>query len=391
MGSIGRYIFRITFGAFLLVCACVTALMWITQALRDVDLMTDQGQSIFVFVGITSLIIPLLLMIIAPVALMIAVAYVLNKLGNDSELIVMNAAGMPPKVLFTPFLAVGLVVSVFVMALSVYLSPWGLRELRHWATEVRADLVSNIIQPGRFTRIEAGLMLHIRERRPNSQLLGIFIDDQRDPKDRMTILAEQGEIVKNDGSVYLVLERGSVQRHETGKRDPTLVLFDSYAFDLSKLAAGPKNIKYSTRERYLWELASPIPGDPLFADQPGQVRAEFHDRLTAPLYPLAFVFVTYAYLGAPRTTRQGRTTSLLGAIGAISALRGIGFAGMIGGVHTPILLVLPYIALIAACVLGYLSISRAIIIEPPVFISEAIGKLVERISRRAGSLVGQTP
>ncbi len=110
MGSIGRYIFRITFGAFLLVCASVTALMWITQALRDVDLMTNQGQSIFVFVGITSLIIPLLLMIIAPVALMIAVAYVLNKLGNDSELIVMNAAGMPPRVLFRPFLAVGIVV-----------------------------------------------------------------------------------------------------------------------------------------------------------------------------------------------------------------------------------------------------------------------------------------
>ena len=176
-------------------------------------------------------------------------------------------------------------------------------------------------------------MLHIRERQPNNQLLGIFIDDQRDPKDRMTILAEQGEILKSDGSVYLVLERGSVQRHETGKRDPTLVLFESYAFDLSRLAAGPKNIKYSIRERYLWELVNPRPDDPLFADQPGQVRAEFHDRLTAPLYPLAFVFVTYAYLGAPRTTRQGRTTSLLGAIGAMSALRGIGFAGMIAGVH----------------------------------------------------------
>ena len=60
MGSIGRYIFRTTFGAFLVVCASVTALMWITQALRDIDLMTNQGQSILVFVGITSLIIPLL-------------------------------------------------------------------------------------------------------------------------------------------------------------------------------------------------------------------------------------------------------------------------------------------------------------------------------------------
>ena len=390
MGSIGRYIFRITFGAFLLVCACVTALMWITQALRDVDLMTNQGQSIFVFVGITSLIIPLLLMIIAPVALMIAVAYVLNKLGNDSELIVMNSAGMPPKVLFRPFLAVGIVVSLFVMALSVYLSPWGLRELRRWATEVRADLVTNIIQPGRFTKIEDKLTLHIRERRPNSLLLGIFIDDQRDPKDRVTILAEQGEILKNGGSVYLVLERGSIQRHETGQRDPAIVLFDSYAFDLSRLAAGPKDIKYSTRERYLWELYNPVPGDPLFADQPDQVRAEFHDRITAPLYPLAFVFVTYAYLGAPRTTRQGRTTSLFAAIGVISALRGIGFAGMIGGVHTPIALVLPYLALIAACVFGYFSISRAIIIEPPAFVTDAISNMMERIVRRAGDLMGQT-
>ncbi len=390
MGSIGRYIFRITLGAFLLVCACVTALMWITQALRDVDLMTDQGQSIFVFVGITSLIIPLLLMIIAPIALMIAVAYVLNKLGNDSELIVMNSAGMPPKVLFRPFLAVGVIVSLLVTALSVYVSPWGLRELRRWATEVRADLVTNIIQPGRFTRIEDRLTLHIRERRPNGQLLGIFIDDQRDPKDRLTILSEQGEILKNEGSVYLVLEHGSVQRREAGQRDPTLVLFDRYAFDLSRLAAGaPRNIKYSTRERYLWELYNPIPGDPLFADQPGQVRAEFHDRVTAPLYPLAFVFVTYAYLGAPRTTRQGRTTSLLGAIGAISALRGIGFAGMIGGVQTPILLALPYLALAAACALGYFGISRAIIIEPPAFVSDAISNLLARLARRAGDLIGQ--
>ena len=142
MGSIGRYIFRTTFGAFLVICASVTALMWITQALRDIDLMTNQGQSIFVFIGITGLIIPLLVLIIAPIALMIAVAHVLNKLGNDPELIVMNASGMPPWVLFRPFLAVGIVVSLLVAAISIYVSPWGLRELRRWATEVRADLVS---------------------------------------------------------------------------------------------------------------------------------------------------------------------------------------------------------------------------------------------------------
>jgi lipopolysaccharide export system permease protein len=390
MGSIGRYIFRTTFGAFLVVCASVTALMWITQALRDVDLMTNQGQSIFVFIGLTSLIIPLLLLIIAPLALMIAVAHVLNKLGNDSELIVMNAAGMPPWHLFRPFLAVGIVVSLLVAAISAYVSPWGLRQLRLWATQVRADLVSHIVQPGRFTLLDSKLTLHIRERRPNGQLLGIFIDDQREPKERATVLAEQGDILKNENSMFLVLENGSVQRHEIGQRDPAIVLFDSYAFDLSRLSNAPQNIKYSARERYLWELYRPASNDPSFSDQPGQIRAEFHERITAPLYPIAFVLLTFAYLGAPRTTRQGRTTSLLAAIGMVAAVRGVGFVAMVAGVHTPIVLALPYVALAGALVLGYLSISRGFVVEPPAFIANAINTIAERLAQRAGGPMGQT-
>ena len=391
MGSIGRYIFRTTFGAFLLICASVTALMWITQALRDIDLMTNQGQSIFVFVGLTGLIVPLLVQIIAPIALMIAVAHVLNKLGNDSELIVMNAAGMPPRILFRPFLAAGIVVSLLVALISAYVSPWGLRELRLWATQVRADLVSNVIQPGRFTKLEERLTLHIRERKPDGQLLGIVIDDQRNPKERVTILAEKGDVVKDQRGAFLILENGSVQRQETGQHDPALVLFDSYGFDLSWLTHGTQTVKYSTRERYLWEFFDSEPNDKLFADQPQQVRAELHDRITAPLYPLAFVIMTYAYLGAPRTTRQSRTMSLLGAIGAVSALRGLGFVGMIAGVHTPIALLLPYIALVAGSVLGYLAISRGVIIEPPATVTNFINTITERFAQRANTAARQAP
>ncbi len=111
--------------------------------------------------------------------------------------------------------------------------------------------------PAASPRLEDRLTLHIRERRPNGQLLGILIDDQRNPKERVTILAEQGDIVKNQRGTFLVLENGSVQRHETGQRDPALVLFDSYGFDLSWLSSGAQNVKYSARERYLWELYDP--------------------------------------------------------------------------------------------------------------------------------------
>lgn len=388
LGSIGWYIFRTTFGAFLIILFSLTSVIWLTHALRDIDIMTNQGQTVLVFIGITGLIIPQLVLIIAPIALMIAMAHTLNKLANDSEIIVMNAAGMSPWRLFHAFLAAALVVSALVAVLAAYVSPKCIRELRRWAAEVRADLVTNIIQPGRFTTIERGLTFHIRERQPNGVLLGIFIDDLRDPTERATFLAEQGQILKSDKGTFLVLQNGSVQRHPSAEPDPTIVIFDRYAFDLSQFAGtqqganGAQELSYSPSERYEWELLSPDPKDPIYAKDPGQFPAELHDRLVAPLYPLAFMIITYAYLGAPRTTRQSRNMSLLSAVAAIAALRFTGFASMVFGVKSPPALALQYVALAAAFVLGLRAISRGMIIEPPAFITNTVGILTERLSRR---------
>ena len=382
MGSISRYIFRTTLGAFLVVLVSLTAVIWVTQALRDIDIMTNQGQSILVFVGITGLIIPLLVLVIAPIALLIAVAHVLNKMSNDSEIIVMNAAGMSPWILFRAFMAAAIVVSLLVGAVSAYFAPKGLRMLRDWLTEVRANVVSNIVQPGRFTAIESGVTIHIRERRPNGQLAGIFLDDRRNPNERITVLSEIGELLDNSSGTYLVLQKGVVQRHEVGPHDPAMVVFDRYAFDLSQFAGGIQSVKYSIRERYLWQLLFPDPKDQFYIEQPDQFRAELHDRLVAPFYPLAVVVIAYAYLGAPRTTRQSRTLSMLGAIGGVGLLRLIGFASTVFGTSIPWMLSLQYLALAGAFALGYYVIRRGLILEPPAFINDWLTALTERVSQR---------
>ena len=75
------------------------------------------------------------------------------------------------------------------------------------------------------------------------------------------MLAEAGELVDNNKGTFLVLQNGTVQRHEAGERDPAMVTFDRYAFDLSQFAGGNRAIKYSIRERYLWQLLFPDPKD----------------------------------------------------------------------------------------------------------------------------------
>jgi hypothetical protein len=72
-------------------------------------------------------------------------------------------------------------------------------------------------------------------------------------------------------------------------------------------------------------------------------------------------------------------------------LRGLGFIGMIAGVHTPVALLLPYLALAAGSVLGYLAISRGVIIEPPAVITQFVNAVIERLTARTNAAMGQAP
>jgi lipopolysaccharide export system permease protein len=388
MGSIGRYIFRTTFGAFLLVLVSLTGAIWLTQALRDVDLMTSQGQTILVFIGITSLVIPQLVMVIAPVALVVAVSHNLHKLAADSEIIVMNGAGMRPWALLKPFLWVTVIASVMLALISAYVAPQSLRTLRHWITEVRTDLVSNIVQPGRFIAIDQGLAFNIRERRPNGLLVGLLMDDRRDREMRVTIVAERGEILKNENGSFLLLENGSIQRHELKQKDPNIVVFDRYAFDLSQFGGGQQVVKLSVRERYFWQLLWPDPDDPQLKDQAGQIRAELHDRILAPLYPFAFVLIAFAFLGAPRTTRQSPAWSVTAVILAVSAVRLVGFASTVFALKYPIAVLFEYLAVAAASAASLFAISRGLIIEPPRYLTRTADVIAEWFARRTGTVAG---
>jgi lipopolysaccharide export system permease protein len=383
MGSIDSYIFRLTFAGFVLVLVTLTGVIWITQALRGIDVMTSQGQTVLVFVGLTGLAIPYLVLVIAPIALVVAVAYVLNKLSTDSEIIVMNAAGMRPWRLFRPFLYVTIVVSGMVFVISAYIAPDGLRRLKAWQREITADVLSNVLQTGKFVEIERNLTLRVRERQPGGLLVGVFIDDRRDPKERITIIAERGTVLKNDRGSFLILDDGILQRFEQSRRDPAFVVFDRNAFDMSKIGGNAAQaVTYSIRERYLWDLIDPDPNDPLYQQFPGQFRADLHDRLLAPLYPFAFMALTFAFLVAPRTTRQSRAVSITSAIVSLGLLRLIGFALTVLAATSIFAAPLQYAILLATLAFSAWVIANVIVLEPPPVVLDTLNSVVARLTRR---------
>jgi lipopolysaccharide export system permease protein len=359
MAAIDRYIFRTIFAGFLLILINLTMVIWITQILRQVDLITNQGQTILVFLRITSLLVPILMLVIAPIAIVIAVGYALTKLNGDSELVVMNAAGISPRRAFRPVLVSCLVVAVFVAYISAYLAPWLQRQMALEIAKVRTDVVSNIVRPGAFTSVDRGLIFHIREKRGENQFQGVFIDDTRNPDEHITIVAEYGQIVQKGDSAFLIMREGNIERRRTKERDPAIVVFDQYAFDLTRLAPAA-TVNIGLREKYIWELAFPAADDPVMKASPSQFRVEFHERIYAPLYPLAFGIIAFAILGFPRTTRQSRAVSMFAVIAAVAGLRLGGFAGTAIAVGTPAVLAVVYAMIAFSIGLGSYVIWRGI-------------------------------
>lgn len=381
MGSLERYIFRQALVAFVAGLFILTLVVWITQVLRQLDLVTNSGQTIALFFLMTSLGIPVLLSLIAPIALFIAVMQTLNKLNGDSELIVMAAAGVSPARLARPLLILTAMVMVLVGSLSLWLTPSSIRHFRLLLTQVQANLLTAIVRPGQFTQADRGLTFHIRDRAPGGVLLGIVVSDTRDNQVHMTYVAERGVISEQPQGTFFVLENGNLQRREMKDGTTSIVVFERYAFDLSQLTQAAETI-YRPSERYTSELMNPNPADPMLERWQGRFRQELHDRFAAPLYPLAMMCIAFAMLGHARTTRQSRGTAIAVAIASMAAVRGLGFAvsGMVAARPTavPLVYLIPIatIVLFGAISLGWLRL------KAPQAVSAYFGDLSDRIVQR---------
>jgi lipopolysaccharide export system permease protein len=329
MTLFGRYILRQVTNAFLVILLTLTAVVWLATALRELDLITSQGQGILLFFQMTLLSLPSLVALIAPNAMLMAALYTLDRINGDSELIVMTAAGAPIWRIGAPLLLVGAIVAIGILLANLFVTPAASRELRSFVTQVRADLISQVLQPGRFSSPEAGLTFHIRDRSMDGDLLGLLVQDERDPKQVMSYLAEKGRIISNDDGSYLVMFDGYVHRYNAENTDKSvqIIAFDQNMLDISEFSPKDDDDKeLRPRERYIGDLISPDPNDKIAKTFYGQLRSELHERLSTPLYPLVFVVIAIALLGHARTTRESRWGQILTAFGLAVGLRVVGIA-----------------------------------------------------------------
>jgi lipopolysaccharide export system permease protein len=394
MGIYERYVFRQAAVALLIILLSLSAIVWVALALRQLNVVTSQGQDVWMLIKMTTLALPNLMAIIAPFSLLIASIHTLNRLNGDSELIVLTASGATVWRTARPLLLLAMLVALGVAFVNHVAMPWSLQLLRQYIVQVRTDVLTQVIQPGQFSSPEGGLTFHIRERAMTGELLGLIVHDTREKEQSQSYLAEQGLIVKRETSNYLIMTNGHIVRSSDKDEPSQIVEFDKYAIDLDrfekKMDGDDHDLK--PRERYLSELMYPAPDSKQFKRKPGKFRAELHERSANPFYPIAFVMIALAAVGQAHSTRQGRTKQVTTAFVLAAGLRLVGLAAnnvvVVSAAAAPLLYALPFGGILISVWLierNRRRLGNNVLLD---FISNKTGDLVDAVRRLGAPLVG---
>ncbi len=356
-----RYIFWQAAGPFLMATAVLTGIIWLTQALKMLDLLITQGQTLATFFQLSLLALPSAVNTVLPIALFCALLYTLNKLISDSELVVMFSAGVSRWAVTVPVMLLVAVTVSAVLFLNLYLMPAGMRELRTKLFEIRGDIATSLVREGAFSNPVPGLTVYVRSRTPEGGIRGIFVHDERVAGLPVTYMAETGELVRSPEGARLVMYNGNIERvsRVTDKTQSpvSLLYFDKYTYDLSQYGATQKPTEYEARERYLGELFYPKSNDFYGQQFRARLRAEGHDRLVAALYPIMFAMIALAALLPAPFNRRGYTMRIaLGAAAAVVA-RVVGLGLVNFAAKQPAAIPLIYLLPLGVCALSAMLIA----------------------------------
>jgi lipopolysaccharide export system permease protein len=333
----------------------LTAVIWLTQALRLLDLVINRGQSAPTFVYLTLLVLPSLLVIILPIAFFAGSLFALNKLNSDSELVVMSAAGFSRAQIAVPVFISAAIVMALTYLCGLYLMPAGQRALNDKVVDIRADIGTALLNEGEFNTPALGLTVFIRALSSDGTISGVLVHDNRNPKHPITYLAESGQLAQTAGGARLIMTDGTVEASSNGGSQLSVLRFQRYVFDLDQFANQARGSERATSERYLNELF--WPSDKLVPKVRNAYIAEGHNRLSQPLYCIAFALIALAAVLRGRRARGANAMRLAAAIAAAVAIRiaGYGVQGM--AIRDPSLGVLFYLIPLIGAGLALMSLA----------------------------------
>ncbi|HCV89569.1 MAG TPA: hypothetical protein DGU02_10280, partial [Alphaproteobacteria bacterium] len=311
-----RYLFAQMLRVAFAVTVTLVGIMWLFQTIRILELVINRGAPLADFMVMSVTVIPLWLTVAMPIGTFIAIIWVFHRSLADRELLVAQASGRSAHQLARAPMALGLLVTSFLVFNSVILLPFSFSIYKQIQFKLRNAIPTVMLQDNVFIDVVDGMTMLIGKKYDDGLAEDVFIHDERDNGAIVTLTARVGQFVEKDGQPAVILQDGQrVELTDAGNAGATL-LFDTHTVFIT-----PRERRQATRmpiEMNEDKIRNLL--DPATSPSPGYVDqrvAEGHYRIVSPMLALALGLVASAgvLFGQIRQSTWSRRTIVTLAVG----------------------------------------------------------------------------
>lgn len=278
--KIFKHFFVEFFKIFVLITASLSILIWITQAARLLELVTEYGNSLETYSKYLIYIYPKTLDNILLLSFCVSILFLLNKMENSKELNIYWLSGISKNKIINLILLITWIIIIFKFLLSTFIAPSSSLKGREILGNAKFSMINALVKENNFNSPLKGLTIYVEKNDQKGNLENIFIYEKT-----RTIIAKKARVLKSNNEVYLQLLDGITQ--EKNKENINLINFKSTTFDFSNYQL--QNVSYPKfSERDIFWLFKNYNSN---MAKVNEIREEINKRIASPFFLLILSIV----------------------------------------------------------------------------------------------------
>jgi len=319
--TLDRYV-ALELGAPFVTCVGVlTFFLVIDRVYQLTDLVVTKQVPFQLVLSLPLFLLPPLLSLTLPVALLLAVLIACGRLSGDLEVAALKASGVGPLRLFRPFLVAGLLVSALIGCLTLIVNPWASGAFQKQLFKILQSRAVTAIQERAFSGAFAGIVLYVEEVSPSQVALrGILASDERNPALSRIIVAREGRLLSDEEQrrvTFRFLDGAIVESDVPNPRRFRYTSFSLYDMNLPLAASSSAARQEGKPEKEMGfvQLVAAARGAGRDQAKAAPYWVELHKRFALPAAALVFVLVGFP-LGV-RAHRGGQAVALASSFAVV--------------------------------------------------------------------------
>jgi len=281
--KIFKHFFLEYFKIFLVVTLSLSILIWVTQAARLLELITEYGNPPKIYIKYILLGYPKVLDNIFLFCFVISMFFTLNKLKSSKELSIYWLSGISKDIIISLIIKISFLAIIINILISAFIAPMSSNYGRTILSNSKFSLVNSLVKENNFNSPLKGLTIYVQKNDKIGNLSGVFIYEKN-----RTIIAKRGEVLSDKESYFLKLYDGVT--YEKATKNINTIKFENTIFDFSNYQLQNTTYPKFTERSNIWLIEKIKSKDTIY--KINEIREELNKRLIKPFFILVLCIIS---------------------------------------------------------------------------------------------------